>query len=263
MSVSDIHNESSYGTTLFLVSNSNLEQYPNNNSSNFTNILGQEVKLDPKIPYELTLANLHCPAHQNTLAENDFEFSYIQYNLGKFDYNDVTEKYDLDITTSKKLFRLAPDKSFEGLFMKNEEHVLHKSNLNHSYKFGINRNNTKKNKFLRELSESLKLHKDASQNEKHCLTLYQTYLYFSIINRKGLSGNDLLFARNFIDLGFIKFKNLNHLSHEHRFYTITSLMKQAGYSQAMYNYLMESVMQISDIGQLPDLDLDSQVEFTG
>ena len=121
--ISENFNESKYGVTLFLFSNCNMREYPDNNPASFSNIFSHRVNLDHGTSYEIALANIHLPSYINTVIKNDFLESYIEYRLGKFDFNEVTSQYELDQQSSKKLFRLAPNKSISGLYSKNNEKI--------------------------------------------------------------------------------------------------------------------------------------------
>ena len=47
--------------TLFVTSNANLDMYPDNKASKFTNVLKQPIKLDPNVEFQARLANFHIP----------------------------------------------------------------------------------------------------------------------------------------------------------------------------------------------------------
>lgn len=47
--------------TLFVTSNANLDMYPDNHASKFTNVLKKPIKLDPNVEFQTRLANFHIP----------------------------------------------------------------------------------------------------------------------------------------------------------------------------------------------------------
>ena len=107
--------ESEYGTSLILHSGSNGDLVLNNTPTTFTNVLKKPIKLSQENQYEVGLANIHIPAYQITLEKNDFERSFIQYNMGLFTHNRVTGKWNLIKDSNRKLWKFAPDKTFDGL----------------------------------------------------------------------------------------------------------------------------------------------------
>ena len=58
--------------TLFVTSNANLDVYPRNSASKFTNVLMETIRLDPNIDYMIRLANFHIPNVEYILKKNDF-----------------------------------------------------------------------------------------------------------------------------------------------------------------------------------------------
>ena len=114
--------------TLFLTSNANLDMFPNNNASKFTNVLKETVKLNPNVDFQARLANFHIPNVECILKKNDFESSSLKYNIGLFEYDITRDRYFENKIYRRELFRLAPNKDIEGLF----ESSSHKSFFNPS-----------------------------------------------------------------------------------------------------------------------------------
>ena len=77
--------------TIFLTSNANLDMFPNNEASKFTNVLKQSIKLNPNIDYQARLANFHIPNVECILKKNDFEESSLKYHIGLFEYDTTAE----------------------------------------------------------------------------------------------------------------------------------------------------------------------------
>ena len=79
--------------TLFVTSNANLDVYPGNNASKFTNVLKESIRLDPNIDYLARLANFHIPNVEYILKKNDFQCSNLKYNIGLFEYDIKRDRY--------------------------------------------------------------------------------------------------------------------------------------------------------------------------
>ena len=109
------NSESEYGTSLVLHSGSNADIIFDNTPTTFTNVLKNPIKLSQENQYEVGLANIHIPSYQKILEKNDFERSFIQYNLGLFTHNKVTGKWNLIKGSNRKLWKIVPDKTFDGL----------------------------------------------------------------------------------------------------------------------------------------------------
>ena len=77
----DVRNGNS---TLFLTSNANLDMFPDNCASQFTNVLKETIKLDPDVGFEARLANFHILNVEYILKANDFDTSSLIYNIGLF-----------------------------------------------------------------------------------------------------------------------------------------------------------------------------------
>ena len=112
--------ESEYGLSLVLHSEANKNVFKSNKPTSFTNIFKKPVKLSDDGVYEIGLGNLHIPLHQSVLVKDDFERSYIQYNMGMFQYDSSEGKWCLMENSHRKLWRLAPNADFEGI---NEQNI--------------------------------------------------------------------------------------------------------------------------------------------
>ena len=94
------------------------------------------------------------------LEKNDFERSFIQYNLGLFTHNAVTGKWVLIKYSNRKLWKLAPDKTFDGLDSRyldiDSEKISYIKHFAESLKLGSNTSTEKKclNLFLKMLSHA-------------------------------------------------------------------------------------------------------------
>ena len=242
MMLSENYEESKYGLTLFLLSNSNLFDFPRNNPALFKNIFSNGVNLDHTKSYELALGSIHIPSYVNTLDKLDFDESFIEYRIGKFDYNDASSQYELDESSSRRLFKLAPDRDFVGLYSKGDENSQH--NLHSEL-------TEKKKKFIEELSNSLTLEKNVDENQKTSYNLYREYLYSNELNTSAVKDN--LMCHYFKDYDILFFKNLNHHSHLDRGYMFHQLMKSAGYESEKYNEYLKQVLP--SLNSFPTTDI--------
>ena len=245
MMLSENYEESKYGLTLFLLSNSNLFDFPRNNPALFKNIFSNGVNLDHTKSYELALGSIHIPSYVNTLDKHDFDESFIEYRIGKFDYNEASSQYELDDSGSRRMFKLAPDRDFVGLYSKGDENIQH--NLHSEL-------TEKKKKFIEELSNSLTLEKSVTEDEKTCYNLYREYLYSSELNTSVVKDN--LMCHYFKDYDILFFKNLNHHNHLERGYMFHKLMKCAGYDPEVYNDYMKQVLPTID--GFPTTDINGE-----
>ena len=229
--LSENFRESEYGLSLFLTSQGNLEDFPNNKANAFNNIFSHGINLDHDKNYEVTLASFHLPSYVKSLVKNDFENSYIEYRLGFFKYNEYTLSYDLDKESSYPLFKLAPDKDFSGIYLKEHENLEHKLHSDLTQK---------KSSFINSLSKSLKLSQNASQQEKICYKLYTDSLYSSELNSNGVHEEDNLMCQYFKDYDLLFFKNLNHFTHSERIVLAQKLAIGAGIEEnTFYNHLIK------------------------
>ena len=193
------NSESEYGTSLVLHSGSNADIIFDNTPTTFTNVLKNPIKLSQENQYEVGLANIHIPSYQEILEKNDFERSFIQYNLGLFTHNKVTGKWNLIKGSNRKLWKIAPDKTFDGL----DDRYLDVDSEKYSY--------------IKLFSESLKLGSHTPIEAK-CLDLFLKTL--SRNSGKILRTKDLV--KKYSPLGdYIEFKILPpslNLSDTHNFF---------------------------------------------
>ena len=187
MSATMENSESEYGTSLVLHSGSNGDIIFDNTPTTFTNVLKNPIKLSQENQYEVGLANIHIPSYQKILEKNDFERSFIQYNLGLFTHNKVTGKWNLIKGSNRKLWKIVPDKTFDGL----DDRYLDVDSEKYSY--------------IKLFSESLKL---ASHTpiEAKCLDLFLKTL--SRNSGKILRTKDLVKKYSPLGEGSIEFKIL-------------------------------------------------------
>ena len=82
--------------------------------TNFTNILKHPVRLGTA-NWEVALANIHIPTFQQSLIKDDFERSCISFNMGLFTHNQATGEWVLLKNSNKELWRMSPDKTFDGM----------------------------------------------------------------------------------------------------------------------------------------------------
>merc|ERR1711954_221403 len=110
------------------------------------------IKLGPG-DWEVGLANLHIPTYQQTLEKNDYARSSICYNMGMFTYNDSNGEWELVKNSNRELWKMTPDRTFDGLDANNIDSHLEREH------------------YINSFMESLKL---ASHTEtgKKCLELY-------------------------------------------------------------------------------------------
>ena len=106
--------ESDFGVSFILHSDSDKDIFKNNNAGAFENVFKRPIQLNLEYEYEICLANIHAPIQQCSLVKNDFEKSYIQYNIGLFQHIDEKWKHHPEVG-SKKLWKMAPNQSFMGL----------------------------------------------------------------------------------------------------------------------------------------------------
>ena len=70
----DINGEEIYGTHIYAMSNSSLDQYPSNTASSFENTLKSRIKLNPNLRYNVKLHNYHIPLHEVCLVGGEKKF---------------------------------------------------------------------------------------------------------------------------------------------------------------------------------------------
>ena len=61
------HNDNNF--TIFVTSNANLDMYPGNEASKFTNVLQQTIRLNPNVDYQARLANFHITSVEYILKK--------------------------------------------------------------------------------------------------------------------------------------------------------------------------------------------------
>merc|ERR1712240_941630 len=120
--------------------------------TDFTNVLPRPIKLGPG-DWEVGLANLHIPTYQQTLEKNDYARSYISYNMGMFTYNDSNGEWELVKNSNIELWKMTPDRTFDGLDANNIDSHLERQH------------------YINSFMESLKLGSHTETGKK-CLELY-------------------------------------------------------------------------------------------
>ena len=90
---------------IFVTSNANLEMYPDNEASKFTNVLKQTIKQNPNVDYQARLANFHIPSVEYVLKKGDFEGSSLKYHISLFEYDPSTRGYLKHEKYRRELFR--------------------------------------------------------------------------------------------------------------------------------------------------------------
>ena len=230
--------------TLFLTSNASLDVYSNNNSSKFTNVLKEAIRLDPNVNFEARLANFHIPNVEYIFKKDDFSGSSLIYNVGLFQYNTEKERYFENKQYTKELFRLAPDRNIEGLFEQSSRKTLYGGG-------GANEDNgamdalgkpyarVKREKFLATLSHSLRLKPSAGNkytNELVFLSLFKEYLNRSNIYKFGTLDN--LLINQFLDLNYIQMASFNNLKGKSKNRFFYKLLRGADYTESTREYLL-------------------------
>ena len=120
--------------------------------TDFTNVLKTPIKLGPG-DWEVGLANLHIPAYQQTLEKNDYARSSITYNIGLFTYNNSTGEWELIKDSNRELWKMTPDKTFDGLDSRYID------------------SNTERATYIKSFMESMKLGSH-TETDGDCLDLY-------------------------------------------------------------------------------------------
>ena len=120
--------------------------------TDFTNVLKTPIKLGPG-DWEVGLANLHIPAYQQTLEKNDYERSSISYNMGLFTYNNSTGEWELIKDSNRQLWKMTPDKTFDGLDSRYID------------------SNSERESYIKSFMESMKLGSH-TETDGDCLDLY-------------------------------------------------------------------------------------------
>ena len=228
--------------TLFLTSNASLDVYSNNNSSKFTNVLKETIRLDPNMKFEARLANFHIPKVEYVLKKDDFSSSSLIYNVGLFQYDTEKERYFENRQYTKELFRLAPDRNIEGLFEKSSRKTLVNEDDDDGTMDALGKPyaRVKKEKFLDILSHSLRL--KPSTGNKHTQELVFLNLFKEYLNKSNDSYKfgtlDNLLINPFLDLNYVQmasFDNLRGKSKKNFFYKI---LRWAEYAESTRDYLL-------------------------
>ena len=132
--------------------------------TDFTNVLKTPIKLGPG-DWEVGLANLHIPAYQQTLEKNDYARSSISYNMGMFTYNHSNGEWELIKNSNRELWKMTPDRTFDGLDANNIDSHLEREH------------------YIKSFMESLKLGSH-TETSKKCLELYLNTLAMGNKTRK-------------------------------------------------------------------------------
>lgn len=270
--------ESSNGVSLFATSNGSLDLFPNNCAAKFTNNLKSEIKLNPDVNYEIRLTNLHSPKFEAILVKDDFEHSYIRYNLGVFQFDDTIEgRYKLDKSSVRTLFTLAPNQNINGLF---ENENLQKFNFESPDNdfitdfSGLPSLRALKDSFMIKLGHSLRIKQSdpLTENEKNEAkilsyfkeTLKQDSIYASSSN---LRGPFSLLGRWYSDLNYFMFSEYNFMTKVPLFEFISKLMHYAKISGFEYAKIISKVSLLTetmieqDFNIIPKLDLVAIAEM--
>lgn len=235
----DINGEEIYGTHIYAMSNSSLDQYPSNSASSFENTLKSRIKLNPNLRYNVKLHNYHIPLHEVCLVGGDYVESNIQYNMAVFTRDPLAHYggYTIDQSTIKKLFSLAPDKDIEGIFNDRSDYYRFANNIKHPNNFAENDKmggkpslRSLKDDFIHRLGTSLKLNPNEPNDivrdvEKKTLELLKSQLY---PGRNNDTSN--LMGRFFSDLNYFLFDGYTHIDQKEMFHFTNLLMITAGYS---------------------------------
>ena len=94
-----------HGLSLFATSAGSLDIYKYNSPSLFSNLLKEPIQLNTNQKYEIALNNYHIPAYEAILHGNDFEDSFIQYNIAQFNYDKTLSRYTPKSSSVKKTFQ--------------------------------------------------------------------------------------------------------------------------------------------------------------
>ena len=249
--------ESSNGLSLFVTSNGSLESYPGNTSSCFTNTLKSPISLNHSINYEVQLSNLHIPAYENILKGNDYEYSYIAYNIGQFVYDPYTSKYKLQEELNKELFRLAPNKDFEGLFdsedtLENLYQIIPNDNSLRDL-MGNPSLKIQKENLINRISKSLRLDSKSKTFRKDLKLLYhlKRYLHLAKHNANKFDGGNNLMANWYSQFNGLLFADLKHVAQEKMYDLMVYMMSNANFPANKFTYLLKSSSQYMEALPFP------------
>ena len=234
--------QSDNNLTIFLTSNANLDMYPNNDASKFTNVLKQSIRLNPNVDYQARLANFHIPNVEYVFKEYDFEGSSLKYHISLFEYDPSTRGYLEHEKYRRELFRLAPDKNIEGLFeagdLKSKFNPADPENNDQMDVLGKPYARVKKAKFLYNLSHSLVIStedNDKYQKQSSILSWIRHYLNKNKSYHFGEYDN--LFVNQFLDLNYVQMTDFGHLNTKSRGRLFYKLLKAADYSEETREFL--------------------------
>ena len=234
--------QSDNNLTIFLTSNANLDMYPNNDASKFTNVLKQSIRLNPNVDYQARLANFHIPNVEYVFKEYDFEGSSLKYHISLFEYDPSTRGYLEHEKYRRELFRLAPDKNIEGLFeagdLKSKFNPADPENNDQMDVLGKPYARVKKAKFLYNLSHSLVIStedNDKYQKQSSILSWIRHYLNKNKSYHFGEYDN--LFVNQFLDLNYVQMTDFGHLNTKSRGRLFYKLLKAADYSEQTREFL--------------------------
>ena len=248
------HREAQSGCSILATCNGSTDIFPDNNASKFTNTLKSQIRLNPNLDYEICLSNLHTPAYEALLVGDDFEGSYIKYNIGLFLMDPrASQHYTLKSDTSRELFRLAPNRDIHGLFSHNDrEHRYNFKSPNNDVardKSGLPAIRQLKDKFIDELSSSL--HLDPRGDRERLLRETKILDYFRATLAKNAVYSDMLrgpksnlLARWFSDLNILLFSEFTHLDQNQMLFFISTIMMYVKYPPHAYRSMISSVSQI-------------------
>ena len=201
-----LETESDFGVSFILHSDSDTDIFKNNNACAFENVFKKPIQLNLEHAYEISLANIHAPIYQCSLVKNDFEKSFIQYNIGVFEY--VDEKWKLhNVIDPIKIWKMAPNKSFMGL----DKADTTRNDMEH-----------RRINFIENLSRSLILediHPDGEQTK--CLRIYKDAL--DKANKYSFSGK--LMGTYDDGLGIFDFDMLAEVNQEDRYDLLQKLLE--------------------------------------
>ena len=155
------------GLSVFATSAGSLDMYRTNKPSRFSNFLKEPIQLNTNQKYEIALINYHLPAYEAILHGDDYEDSFIQYNIAQFHYDKTQCRYTPTERTVKRLFRLAPRTNLNGLWAADDvsgsgafdfNSPLNNTDLDHT---GVPALRARKEAFINRLASSLVLQKNA------------------------------------------------------------------------------------------------------
>ena len=231
--------------TLFVTSNANLDMYPDNHASKFTNVLKKTIKLDPNVEFQTRLANFHIPNVEYIFKKIYFQSSNLKYNVGLFEYDIKSDSYLENISYRRELFNLAPNKNIESLFeASSHKTIFEPSNpVNNSGMdiLGKPYSRVQKEKFMYNLNHSLKLSKDNTKKyykEMKILNLIKQYL--NKTRKYNFENSDNLMLNQILDLNYIQMAEFSHLKEDSKSKFFQKLIKLADYTNSSREFLLNA-----------------------